>query len=104
MSPYLQIEIARARQREIASRTTHSYDLRDVGPIVDRRPRVRPRVVQVIPALGACLAATAALAPGTARAPRPTKAAAHMSARQLEHALAGQEARGCMPVFRSTGG
>jgi hypothetical protein len=51
MSPNLQIEIARARQREIASRTTTSYDLQDVGPSVDPRPRVRPRVVQVIATL-----------------------------------------------------
>ncbi|MGO9908004.1 MAG: hypothetical protein ACLP4R_15515 [Solirubrobacteraceae bacterium] len=96
MSPHLHYEIARVRQNEIAARTLHAHHTTELRATAGRR--TISRVGQAVAAVGACLAATAAVTVSGAFAnQRPVRTGGHISASQMSRDIRALEAKGYTP-------
>jgi hypothetical protein len=106
MSPYLHYEIARARQQEIVSRAMNSHRGRARRTTVDRYRSVKHRLVQVVAALGVCVAAGTAVTVSEAHLnQRPMKQhTGHVSAQQLAREIRSFEAKGYVPASCTVSG
>ena len=67
MSPFLHYEIACAHQQEIVRRATNAHRGRTARTTLDRRRSVKHRLIQVLVALGVCVASCTAVTVSDAR-------------------------------------
>ena len=105
MSRHLHYEIARARQQEIADRTTHAHHGRELhwagGP---RRP-VRQPLGRAVAALSVCLGIATAVTVGGAHAnPSSAQSGGRVPAQQYAGEIRALEAKGYAPASCAIGG
>jgi len=100
MSPFLHYEIACAHQQEIVRRATNAHRGRTARTTLDRRRSVKHRLIQVLVALGVCVASCTAVTVSDARsAQSPLKQHhARISAPQLARDIRALEAKGYVPT------
>ena len=106
MSRYLHYQIARGGQQGIVNGTIKSHPSAATPTTVNRHRRVKHRLVQIVAALGVCVAAGTAVTVSDAQSnQRPmNENAGQISAQQLAREINVFEAKGYVPTSCIVGG